>query len=286
MLSTDNKKLHKQFAPSPEQNYVHGKTNAYLGEISSLSSYIISVPIVLITCYLFYDIADGDTIIAWGKEDSFFEWLTALGYFVSAVLLMCTFKNNRNIFLFLLAIVLFFGTGEEISWGQRIFGFATPEEINKINVQHEFNIHNMIVFDGKTMDGGVKRGLSRFFEMDLLFKIFTIFFGIVLPLCVYHFKAIFKLSQKFKIPVPPISIGIFFLISWIMLKLSLAAFPPAPVTASADAIRHYWRIYMAGPEIAEFIGSYTLAIICLYFYNYRNKNIMGKDFKQLGSINA
>jgi hypothetical protein len=38
---------------------------------------------------------------------------------------------------------------------------------------------------------------------------------------------------------------------------------------------------MAGPEIAEFIGSYILAIVCLYFYNYRNKNIMGKDFKQL-----
>jgi hypothetical protein len=139
----------------------------------------------------------------------------------------------------------------------------------------------MIMFDGKTMDGGVKRGLSRFLEMDLLFKIFTIFFGIVVPLCVYHFKGISRLSQKFKIPVPPVSIGIFFLISWIMLKLSLAAFPPAPVTASAEAIRHYWRVYMAGPEIAEFISAFTLAVICLYFYNYRDKNSMGKDFKQL-----
>jgi hypothetical protein len=45
-------------------------------------------------------------------------------------------------------------------------------------------------------------------------------------------------------------------------------------------------VYMAGPEIAEFIGAYTLAIICLYFYNYRNNNIMGKDFKQLSRING
>ncbi|MDB5279793.1 MAG: hypothetical protein JWR61_4748 [Ferruginibacter sp.] len=286
MLSTDNKKLHKQFAPSPEQNYVRVKTNAYLGEISSLSSYIISVPIVLISSYLFYNVADGDTVIAWGKEDSFFEWLTSLFYFIAAVLLVVTFTKNRNIFLLLLALILFFGAGEEISWGQRVFGFATPEEINKINVQHEFNIHNMIVFDGKTMDGELKHGISRFLGMDLMFKIFTVVFGMVLPFCVYHFKSISTIAQKYKIPIPPISIGVFFLVSWLLLKLSLAAIPTVSATASADAIRHYWRIYMAGPEIAEFIGSYTLAIICLYFYNYRNKNIMGKDFKQLGSINA
>jgi hypothetical protein len=286
MLSKDKKTLQKQFAAQPEHVYSRGNTNAYVSEIRSLSSYIISVPIVLVACYLFYNLADGDTVIAWGKEDSFFEWLTALFYFIAAVLLVATFKKNKNIFLLLLALVLFFGAGEEISWGQRIFGFATPEEINKINVQHEFNIHNMIVFDGKTMNGGVKRGLSRFLEMDLLFKIFTIVFGIALPFCVYHFKAISSLSQKFKIPVPPISIGVFFLISWLVLKLSLAAFPPVPDAASTDAIRHYWRVYMAGPEIAEFIGAYTLAIICLYFYNYRNKNIMGKDFKQLGLMNG
>lgn len=32
--------------------------------------------------------------------------------------------------------------GEEISWGQRIFGFETPEKIAEKNTQNEFNLHN------------------------------------------------------------------------------------------------------------------------------------------------
>jgi hypothetical protein len=125
------------------------------------------------------------------------------------------------------------------------------------------------------MKGDAKQGIARFLEMDMLFKIFTIFFGFVLPFCVYHFKFISSLTQKFKIPVPPISVGIFFLVSWICLKLSLAALP------MEKDVRHYWRVYMAGPEIAEFVVSYIMAIVCLYFFNNRDKNIMGKDFKQL-----
>ena len=262
----------------PSQDTIYNKmVNAYVSEIKLLSGYIISIPFVLLSSYLFYNIANGDTVILWGKEDSFFEWLTALFYFISFVLLLLTFKKNRNIFLILLGMVMLFGTGEEISWGQRIFGFATPEEINKLNVQHEFNIHNLVIFNGKYMNGELKTGLSRFFEMDMLFKIFTIFFGLVLPFCVYHFKFIASLTKKFKIPVPPISIGIFFAISWIGLKLSLAAIPLEKNTT------HYWRIFMAGPEIAEFVSAYIMAIVSLYFYNNRNKNIMGKDFKQLNA---
>ena len=257
--------------------YFKKEISPYLSEIKSLSNYSISIPIVLLLSYLFYNVADGDTVIALGREDSFFEWLTSLFYFISFILLALTFKKNRNIFLILLSIVMFFGAGEEISWGQRIFGFDTPENINKINMQHEFNIHNLAVFYWENMNGQQKHGFERFLEMDLLFKIFTGVFGIVLPFCVYHFKFISNLTQKMKVPVPPISMGIFFALSWIGLKLSLSRIP-----LEAN-MKHYWRIFMAGPEIAEFIGSYILALICLYFYNNRNKNIMGKDFKQLHS---
>ena len=250
-------------------------TNPYSAEIKSLKNYYFSIPLVILASYSFYNFANSDTVILLGKEDSVFEWLTALFYFISFILLVLTFKKNRNIFLLLLSFILFFGAGEEMSWGQRIFGFATPESINKINVQHEFNIHNMIIFDGKYMGGGGKKGWDRFLEMDLLFKIFTIVFGAVLPFLVYHFKFISTLTQKVRVPVPPISVGVFFAISWILLKVSLSNVP------QEENIEHYWRVYMAGPEIAEFIGSYIMCIICLYFYNYRNKDIMGKDFKQL-----
>jgi len=38
---------------------------------------------------------------------------------------------------------LIFIVGEEISWGQRIFGFSTPEALNDINRQGESNLHNI-----------------------------------------------------------------------------------------------------------------------------------------------
>lgn len=33
--------------------------------------------------------------------------------------------------------------GEEISWGQRIFGWAEPESLGAINHQKELNVHNI-----------------------------------------------------------------------------------------------------------------------------------------------
>lgn len=109
-------------------------TNPYSAEIKSLKNYYFSIPLVILASYSFYNFANSDTVILLGKEDSVFEWLTALFYFISFLLLVLTFKKNRNIFLLLLSFILFFGAGEEMSWGQRIFGFATPESINKINV--------------------------------------------------------------------------------------------------------------------------------------------------------
>ena len=36
-----------------------------------------------------------------------------------------------------------FAAGEEISWGQRIFDFETPDFLMHLNVQNEFNVHNI-----------------------------------------------------------------------------------------------------------------------------------------------
>jgi hypothetical protein len=43
----------------------------------------------------------------------------------------------------LVALALF-AAGEEISWGQRIFGFETGETMQAINLQRETNLHNLI----------------------------------------------------------------------------------------------------------------------------------------------
>ena len=43
-----------------------------------------------------------------------------------------------------LALLFFFVAMEEISWGQRIFGYGTPAGYEQINVQREANVHNLL----------------------------------------------------------------------------------------------------------------------------------------------
>ena len=74
------------------------------------------------------------------REDGWVENLTAISLFLAGVLLFATARMERNTVrrcVYVLGgLMMVFGAGEEISWGQRIFGFDT-------NVQRETNIHNM-----------------------------------------------------------------------------------------------------------------------------------------------
>ncbi|MGH8531847.1 MAG: hypothetical protein ACREV1_03740, partial [Gammaproteobacteria bacterium] len=48
-----------------------------------------------------------------------------------------------NLWVPLIALACFYFAGEELSWGQHLFGWATPEYLNRINDQGETNIHNI-----------------------------------------------------------------------------------------------------------------------------------------------
>jgi hypothetical protein len=83
-------------------------------------------------------------------EDGPVEWLQ----FACLVLIAPTYlwlardlRHRRQTWLaglyLVAAIGVVFIAGEEISWGQRIIGWATPESIAAINKQDETNIHNV-----------------------------------------------------------------------------------------------------------------------------------------------
>jgi len=81
------------------------------------------------------------------KEDGLIENETTLAYFISFIfsLAIATFFKERKIFLVLFLILAFgflFIALEEISWGQRIFNFNTPDWFPE-NRQRETNIHNL-----------------------------------------------------------------------------------------------------------------------------------------------
>ena len=81
------------------------------------------------------------------KEDGWIENLTAISLFLASFLLFATARIERNsvrrCVYVLGGLAMMFGAGEEISWGQRIIGFATPDILLDFNSQKEFNIHNI-----------------------------------------------------------------------------------------------------------------------------------------------
>jgi len=86
-------------------------------------------------------------------EDGIFENLTAINFFISSLALVFIVyqlskseskrKINKITIIAFLSLFFFVLGGEEISWGQRIFGWGTPEFFSG-NVQHETNLHNLI----------------------------------------------------------------------------------------------------------------------------------------------
>jgi hypothetical protein len=83
-------------------------------------------------------------------EDRIIEWLQVailLGIAACAgVIAVRLFTDGHRLFglaYILVLVATLFIAGEEISWGQRIFGWVTPEELSELNRQGETNIHNI-----------------------------------------------------------------------------------------------------------------------------------------------
>ena len=92
-------------------------------------------------------------------EDGFIEWCTVLVLLTAMVVCGKRFlalRSTRGAFFLtvtgLLTLFCLFGAGEEISWGQRIFGLETPEYLKDINAQGELGLHNLkIEINGETV---------------------------------------------------------------------------------------------------------------------------------------
>jgi hypothetical protein len=231
----------------------------------------------IIGSYIFYHFAPAPIVIAAGKEDRFVEYLSALFLFSASILFAIAFKK-RNIFFLLLALLMLFGACEEISWGQRILGFSTPEKMAAANVQREFTIHNLEIFNGKQFQQSQRKGLARLLEMDLWFKLFMVLYGIVLPVLTFHVPAVSKLVKKMSVPIPPFSIGIFFIAAWLgrWIVLRLLTIPPA----GADPT-HFFAMTNAASEYYECITAMILLLFSVYFWKFGKTVPAGYDSKEV-----
>lgn len=78
-------------------------------------------------------------------EDGFIESIQALAFALGGLLFVwrAVRRRGRDLWSLLLGLGLLMIAGEEISWGQRLFGIETPAGLEARNVQGEFNLHNI-----------------------------------------------------------------------------------------------------------------------------------------------
>jgi hypothetical protein len=248
------------------------RMNQYLKEIKYLKSYILFIVSIIISIYTICIFLDEGTVINLCREDHFFEWLTALSFLIGSVFFLLIFIKTRNIFFILLCLILFIGFGEEIAWGQRLLDFKTPELMEKINIQREFTLHNIEIFNSHDSNHHYKTGLGRLLTVNFLASAFFVAFSFILPFCVYHMKIVRSITMKIKLPVPPISIGVYFVLNWLLIHILLDYILPAGKTNS---------YYASFGELSECIESIIWVAIGFYFYTERKNIILGKDIKEI-----
>lgn len=220
--------------------------------------------IVIVSSYLIYLLLKEDTVIRLGREDGLFEYLTAVSFLVTSLLFLLIFFRRRKLIHLVFALVFFIGMGEEISWGQRIFNYQSPEYFRENNIQSEVNFHNLIIFDSQEEGGNYKSGLSYYLSVNFLYKLFWFIYGIVLPVVYLLFPWVKKILDRTDLLVPPFVLGIFFLLNWFIRKMILTF-----IVSIEDSPFYYY----AATEIGEFGAAMVFLMISAFFFQTGNKEI-------------
>ncbi|MCH8221067.1 MAG: tetratricopeptide repeat protein [Proteobacteria bacterium] len=170
-------------------------------------------------------------------EDLIGEWSQTY-FFLAAMILSLRnvfSKSNYRWFFAILAVACAYVVLEEISWGQRIFGFSTPEFLKARNLQGEANIHNLFTGPYKTF---LKDALSYALAAGL------VAYGMLYPLaCSFKWRPAAWL-QKLGVAAPPLVVAPYFVCA-AYLELKPFSFNEA--------------------EIAEILVAMALAITALHY---------------------
>lgn len=147
-------------------------------------------------------------------EDSLIEWLqfgcitvVAVSAWRIGVRVMRTENRYIGYLYFAIAFTSVFIAGEEISWGQRLVGWSTPEQFAAINKQGETSIHNIGVVQ----------------HLFLLLIFLASMYGAFVPLAQAVFGDEYVRTPQSMLFVPPLAVVPAFLImfSYRLVRMTL-----------------------------------------------------------------
>lgn len=243
--------------------------------------WIIVFAIIAFTYSIFF-LFDSETTFKLVKEDGIIEYTGALLWLFASICFFKIFyifilnkKSRSAFFMFSLAILMFFAFGEEISWGQRIFGVETPEFMKENNIQGELNLHNLEIFSSRKVDGEMKSGLlSEWLTVSRMFQVFWFSFAVIIPILSYFSKNISRIIIKIGIPIIPLWIGSIFVINYIMQRI-LTFLTPNYLLAEYDpkALRFV--------EIKESLFAFLFLIVALNIYSSYKLSLKKVEKKEI-----
>jgi hypothetical protein len=162
------------------------------------------------------------------REDGLFENASAISFLFAFLIFTYLFnqsnhlnnlffgkKTKRNVFYGLLALLFFISCGEEISWGQRIFGWSTPDSLLEMNAQQETNFHNIWLFQAYNSDGSSKTFMELLLNMGRLYTIFWMLYCVLIPVFCSISVQFKKLINHIGIPIVPLWISAFFVLNYV-----------------------------------------------------------------------
>ncbi len=158
---------------------------------------------------------DVESLRVRSNEDDVIESVSAILFLVAAIGFFIVMarseflkqRGTKSVYLMTLAwaLLMVVFAGEEISWGQKILMFETPDSLAEINKQREFNIHNIGFVD--SFLGGKYRYLSFMMLMT----------GLIIPLfAMSRFGR--RMCQKFAFPVAPLRYAVLFVGAYVFGK--------------------------------------------------------------------
>lgn len=177
------------------------------------------------------------------REDGFIEWMTVVPLLIGVGL--CVYRASIlapfrpwtfRLALYLMAFVFLFGALEEISYGQRLIGFKTPEFFMQYNTQMEFNFHNLRFGNFK---------VNRYIFGTFL-GIFSAIYFLVLPVLYQKVEKVKTLVDSWAVPLPRVVHIICFALVAVCSKLILGG---------------------KGGEVREFGLCWVFVLMCFAPYN-------------------
>jgi uncharacterized protein with PQ loop repeat len=199
------------------------------------------------------------------REDGPVEYGSAVLWILAAVLtgftVLVSGKTKTRLFIVSYAFMMTLAiccAGEELSWGQRLFGFQGPDAIVNVNKQRETTLHNI--------------GSISLFSNAFLLLSTAVF--LVYPYCATTFQGFKRRVLVNNLPVVAFYTVTVFLVSlaaWIIIGIRFGTLGFHPFSLWG----HYTQM---DDEVFELFAAYSffaLAVLDLTFKRMRSRQIGG-----------